>query len=77
MTALKIKNEKDEWVEIPLLKGETGNGIKSTTITYQAGTSGTTAPSGTWSTNIPTITKGQYLWTRAIITFDDNTTKTM
>ena len=56
--------------------GATGNGVKSTAVTYQAGTSGTTAPTGTWSTTIPTVAAGQYLWTRKVTTFTDNTTST-
>lgn len=56
--------------------GPAGKGIKSTAITYQAGTSGTTAPTGTWSTTIPSVAQGQYLWSRTIITYTDNTTST-
>ena len=57
--------------------GEDGNGIKSTSVTYQAGSSQTTAPTGTWSSAVPTLTTAKpYLWTRTIITYDDNTTST-
>lgn len=56
--------------------GATGNGIKSTAITYQVGSSGTTAPTGTWSSSVVATSTGQYLWTRTIITYTDNTTKT-
>ena len=39
-----------EWTPHPDdLVGDTGKGIKSTAITYQASTSGTTVPTGTWS----------------------------
>ena len=45
--------------------GGAGRGISSTTVEYQVGTSGTTAPSGTWSTTpVATTAQGQYLWTR-------------
>lgn len=57
-------------------KGDTGKGVKSTAITYQKGTSGTTAPTGTWSTTIPTVGAGEYLWTKTVITYTDNTTST-
>lgn len=58
-------------------KGDTGEGIKSTAITYQAGASGTTVPTGTWSASIPAAdTSKPYLWTRTIITYTDNTTST-
>lgn len=56
--------------------GATGVGIKSTEISYQVGSSGTTAPTGTWSTSVVATSSGQYLWTRTIITYTDNTTKT-
>lgn len=46
-----------------------GRGVKSTTIEYQASTSGTTAPTGTWSTTIPSVANGSYLWTRTTITY--------
>ena len=56
--------------------GPTGNGIKSTAITYQVSSSGTTVPTGTWSTNVPTTSAGQYLWTRTITTYTNSTTTT-
>ena len=56
--------------------GAAGKGIKSTAVTYQAGTSGTTAPTGTWSASVPSVSANQYLWTRTIITYTDNSTST-
>lgn len=57
--------------------GPAGKGIKSTSVTYQAGASGTTAPTGIWSSTPPTTTEAaSYLWTRTIITYTDNTTST-
>lgn len=56
--------------------GAPGKGVKTTDITYQASSSGTTTPTGAWSTAIPTVAPGQYLWTRTIITYTDNTTAT-
>lgn len=56
--------------------GATGKGIKSTTVTYQASSSGTTVPTGTWTNSVPTVSAGQYLWTRTVITYTDNTTST-
>lgn len=56
--------------------GATGNGIKSTTINFASSTSGTTAPSSGWSTSIPTVAAGSFLWTRTALTFTDNTTNT-
>jgi len=57
-------------------QGASGVGLTSTTITYQAGTSGTTAPTGTWSTTVPTVSAGQFLWTRTVWAFSDGTSKT-
>lgn len=56
--------------------GADGKGVKSTAITYQASTSGTTAPTGTWSTTIPSVSASQYLWTKTVITYTDNTSST-
>ena len=62
-------------------KGDKGNDgtsvtIKSQAVTYQASSSGTTIPSGTWSPGIPAVAKGQYLWTRTVITFSNDVTST-
>jgi hypothetical protein len=52
------------------VNGATGNGIKSTEVTYQIGSSGTTPPQGTWSTSVPNITDANpYLWTRTIFKY--------
>lgn len=56
--------------------GPAGKGISSTVITYQASSSGTTVPTGTWTSTIPTVTSGQYLWTRTILTYTDSTSST-
>ncbi|MDM7535634.1 hypothetical protein QUE06_11915, partial [Lactococcus lactis] len=58
------------------IAGKDGKGIKATAITYQASTNGTTAPTGTWSTSVPSVAKGSFLWTRTIWTYTDNTTET-
>lgn len=60
----------------PGAPGEDGVGISSYTITYQAGTSGTTPPSGNWVSSPPTVSAGQYLWTRTVTTLSDGTSKT-
>ncbi len=54
--------------------GDTGKGVASVAITYQGSTSNTTAPTGTWQSSPPSVTQGQYLWTRLIFTYTDNTT---
>lgn len=51
------------------INGADGRGVVSTTITYQIGSSGTVAPTGTWSANVPTLIKGKYLWTRSVTNY--------
>lgn len=63
------------WYQI---KGATGNpganaSITSQTVEYQEHTSGTVIPTGAWSTTIPIVTQGNYLWTRTTITFNTGT----
>ena len=53
-------------------KGSTGSAGTSVTVSsiqYQAGTSATTAPTGTWSNSVVTVAEGSYLWTKT--TFSD------
>lgn len=57
-------------------KGATGqNGtsvtVSSTSVTYQIGASGTTKPTGTWSTTVPNVPNGQFLWTKTVVTYSD------
>lgn len=57
--------------------GASGKGVKSTTVTYQASSSGTTIPTGVWSATPPATSADKpYFWTRTIITYTDNTTST-
>lgn len=58
------------------LQGNTGNGIKSSETTYQVGTSGTSAPTGTWNEEPQITTEGQYLWTKTVITYDNGVKNT-
>lgn len=61
-----------KWFQIKGEKGDTGDPatIVSASITYQAGDSGTVIPSGSWSTSIPAVTPGRYLWTRQVLQFN-------
>ena len=45
--------------------------ISSTSVTYQVSTSGTTTPTGTWSTTVPNVPNGQYLWTKTVVKYSD------
>lgn len=58
------------------IAGKDGVGIKSTTITYAGSTSGTVAPTSNWTSNIPNIQPGFFLWTRTVWTYTDNTSET-
>lgn len=61
------------WYEIKGAKGDPGNDItiSSTSVMYQAWTSGTQYPTGTWLANPPAVTPGNYLWTRTIVNYSD------
>lgn len=58
--------------QLAALKGDPGTPatVTSTETVYQAGTSGTKAPTGTWSAAVPTVPQGQYLWTRVTTQFN-------
>ena len=58
------------------IAGKDGVGIKSTTITYASSTSGTTKPTSGWSSSIPSVSAGNYLWTKTVWTYTDNTSET-
>lgn len=70
-TWAKIKGE-------PGAKGNDGTSVKITakSVTYQASTSGTTTPTGAWVDNPPTVAKGQYLWTKTVVTYSDGNSTT-
>ncbi|QGJ85022.1 capsid and scaffold protein [Lactococcus phage P1048] len=58
------------------IAGKDGNGIKNTVITYAISTSGTTAPNTGWTSSVPSLVKGQYLWTKTIWTYTDSSSET-
>lgn len=58
------------------IAGKDGVGIKSTTITYASSTSGTTKPTSGWISTIPSVPAGNYLWTKTVWTYTDNTSET-
>lgn len=66
---------RHEPFELTGIKGENGRGIVgSPTLTYQASTSATVIPTGTWSSDIPLVNEGYTLWTKAVWKYSDNTT---
>lgn len=60
------------WFQIKGGKGDPGEPATLTRseITYKVGDSGTVIPSGAWSSGIPTVTPGRYLWTRQVLQFN-------
>lgn len=60
------------WYQIKGEKGDTGAAatVTGTTVEYMVSDSGTIVPSGSWSTTIPTVPQGKYLWTRVTTTFN-------
>ena len=58
------------------IAGKNGVGLQSTVIAYASSTSGASAPSYGWTNSVPIIPAGQYLWTRTIWTYTDNTNET-
>lgn len=58
------------------IAGKDGVGIKTTVITYAISTSGTTAPTTGWTSSVPGLVKGQYLWTKTVWTYTDNSSET-
>lgn len=59
-------------------KGDTGTSVSitNTSISYQASASGTQAPSGTWSTTVPVVDLGSYLWTKTVVNYSDGKSTT-
>lgn len=56
--------------------GSNGKGVTGAVVTYQVSTSGTTPPTGPWSGSVPSVPQGQFLWTRTVTTYTDNSTST-
>ena len=44
--------------------------LESYVVEYMASDSGTNAPSGSWSTTVPNVDQGKYLWTRVTQTYN-------
>ena len=63
----------DNQTTVLLVDGVDGNSvtITGTSVKYQEGSSGTTAPTGTWKDSIPSVADGKYLWTRTTVTYSD------
>lgn len=54
-------------------KGDSGVGIRSTTVSYGVSDSASTKPTDTlWQSTIPVVAEGKYLWTRTITDYTDD-----
>ncbi|HEM4679343.1 TPA: hypothetical protein U1036_000078 [Streptococcus suis] len=58
------------------LPGRDGVGIRSTTVAYASSTNGATAPTTGWTAVVPTVSPGNYLWTKTVWTYTDGNTET-
>lgn len=58
------------------IPGKDGVGIHSTAITYAKGVSGTVPPTTGWVGQVPSVPAGQYLWTKTVWSYTDNTSET-
>lgn len=60
----------------PGAPGSAGVGVSSSTIMYSASSTATTPPTSGWSATMPSVNKGQYLWTRTATAFTDGSSTT-
>lgn len=50
--------------------------ISNQSVTYQTSSSGTIEPTGTWQPSVPSVSEGQFLWTKTVVTYSDGTSTT-
>lgn len=72
----KVYIAKDGNSGVDGIPGKDGVGIQSTSITYAQGISGTVPPTNGWNNQVPNVPSGQYLWTKTVWSYTDNTTET-
>lgn len=56
--------------------GKDGVGLQSTSITYASHTNASTPPATGWQAEVPTVPAGQYLWTKTVWTYTDESSET-
>ena len=66
-TIAKLTNGQD---------GQDGVGVASIVEQYYLSTSMTTLTNGSWSTVVPTASRGKFIWTHSLITYTNGTTTT-
>ena len=57
-------------------KDGTSVAVSNNDIAYQVSNNGTSVPTGTWLPTPPALQKGQFLWTRTIVTYTDGNSTT-
>lgn len=72
MAAAPTDWQQYTWFQWKGEKGDTGEPatLVSSQVTYQVGDSGTIIPSGSWTTSVPSVPPGKFLWTRQILQFN-------
>ncbi len=76
---LEITNPDLSVTRVEILNGEKGDegvGVSSSLIEYTTSQSGTTVPTSGWGVKVPTVSKGQFLWTKITLNFSNGTTQT-
>lgn len=58
------------------IAGKDGLGLQSTSISYAKHTDASTPPSTGWQAQVPTVPAGQYLWTKTVWNYTDNSSET-
>lgn len=61
-----------QWFQIKGEKGDKGEpaSLISSAVEYQVSDSGVIIPSGAWSSSVPVVSQGRYMWTRTTTTFN-------
>ncbi|MGC6551979.1 phage tail spike protein [Streptococcus sp. VTCC 12905] len=75
-TDVATKTDLQEIELTPGPQGAPGVGITSTVITYARSTSGTSAPTSGWTSEVPSVPAGEFLWTKTIWNYSDSTSET-
>lgn len=80
-TYVKYSDGKETTAYSVAYKGTNGSNGTSVTVSsskaeYQVSDSGTVTPTGAWSTTVPTVDKGKFLWTKTTVTYSDGKSAT-
>ena len=67
-----------DWFQWKGDRGATGAAatIVSDVVEYMSSSSGTVVPEGSWTSTVPTVAAGDFLWTRTKVTYNDGTVVT-